>query len=107
MALADYQYRMLSGIGPATQLTEHDIPVMLHSPSVGQNLHDHFAVYFAFRLRDPSQGYAMGNAAWGRNPALMKGLPWDWIVSQPLPAELLAKHQPSATEKQKRRNLCE
>lgn len=98
---------MLSGIGPAAQLTEHNIPIVHDSQYVGQNLHDHFAVYFAFRLRDPSQGYALGNAAWGQNPALSKGLPWDWLVSQPLPADLLAKHNLSTTEQQKRRNLCE
>ncbi|KAH8754123.1 hypothetical protein F5883DRAFT_620934 [Diaporthe sp. PMI_573] len=80
---------------------------MHSSQYVGQNLHDHFAVYFAFRLRDASQGHALGNAAWGQNPAPSKSLPWDWVVSQPLPAELLAKHQPSATEQQKRRNLYE
>ncbi|KAI7787522.1 hypothetical protein LA080_015743 [Diaporthe eres] len=89
------------------QLTEHNIPIVHDSQYVGQNLHDHFAVYFAFRLRDPSQGYALGNAAWGQNPALSKGLPWDWLVSQPLPADLLAKHSLSATEQQKRRNLYE
>lgn len=98
---------MLSGIGPAAQLKEHSIPIVHDSQYVGQNLHDHFAVYFAFKLRDPSQGYALGNSAWGQNPALIKGLPWDWIVSQPLPAELLEKHGRSTTEQQKRRNLCE
>lgn len=98
---------MLSGIGPAAELREHNIPIVYESQHVGQNLHDHFAVYLAFRLRDPSQGFALGNAAWGQNPALSKGLPWDWVVSQPIPPELLIKHDQSATKKQKKRNLCE
>lgn len=98
---------MLSGIGPVAELKKHRIPIVHDSQCVGQNLHDHFAVYFAFRLRDSSQGYALGSSAWGQNPALSKGLPWDWVISQPLPAELLAKHERSTSEQQKKRNLCE
>lgn len=98
------QLLMLSGIGPSTTLTEQDIPIVHESPYVGQNLHDHFAIYSAFRLREPSLGYALGSPSW-QNPALFKGLPWDWVVSQPLPAELIAKHEPNV-EKQKR-NLYE
>ena len=32
---------MLSGLGPAEQLTAHDIPVVQDLPGVGSNLHDH------------------------------------------------------------------
>jgi len=32
---------MLSGVGPADELREHDIPVMADSPGVGANLSDH------------------------------------------------------------------
>ncbi|KAI1465034.1 choline dehydrogenase [Daldinia caldariorum] len=98
------QILMLSGIGPSTTLSEQGIPVVYNSPHVGQNLHDHFAIYLAFRLRDPSAGYALGSAAW-QDPALFKSLPWDWVVSQPLPAEIITKHE-SKAEKQKR-NLYE
>ncbi|RYP67414.1 hypothetical protein DL771_007245 [Monosporascus sp. 5C6A] len=98
------QILMLSGIGPPTTLSEQGIPVLHESPQVGQNLHDHFAIYLAFRLRDPSLGYALGSAAW-QDPALFKSLPWDWVVSERLPAEILTKHE-SKGEKQKR-NLYE
>ncbi|KAI1409261.1 choline dehydrogenase [Hypoxylon sp. FL1857] len=98
------QVLLLSGIGPSATLTEHGIPVVRESPLVGQNLHDHFAIYLAFRLRDPGIGYALGSSTW-QNPALFKGLPWDWVVSQPLPTDIIAKHEPKA-EKQKR-NLWE
>lgn len=40
---------MLSGIGPATQLSRHNIPVVLDAPSVGANLMDHPSVNIRFR----------------------------------------------------------
>lgn len=85
------QLLMLSGVGPSDTLNEHEIPIVHESPHVGQNLHDHFAIYLAFRLREPSLGYALGSAAW-QNPALFKYLPWDWMVSQPIPSDIAAKH---------------
>lgn len=98
------QMLLLSGIGPAATLNEHKIPIVHESQHVGQNLHDHFAVYFAFRLRDTSKGYALGGSGW-ENPALFKFLPWDWVVSEPLPTEIISKHE-STVENQKR-NLYE
>jgi choline dehydrogenase-like flavoprotein len=95
---------MHSGIGPLDTLKRHGIPVVHESLHVGQNLHDHFATYLAFRLRDPSAGYALGSPSW-QDPALFQGLPWDWVVSQSLPPEMLAKHG-CAQEKQAR-NLYE
>ena len=38
------QLLMLSGIGPADHLAEHDINVVLDLPGVGQNLQDHYDV---------------------------------------------------------------
>ncbi|MGI9417328.1 MAG: GMC family oxidoreductase [Geminicoccaceae bacterium] len=38
------QLLMLSGIGPADHLREHDIEVRVNSPGVGSNLHDHHEV---------------------------------------------------------------
>ncbi|KAK3313591.1 choline dehydrogenase [Apodospora peruviana] len=102
------QLLMLSGVGPAATLAEHKIPVVHDSPHVGGNLHDHFAIYLAFRLRDPAQGYALGSAhpVWTENPALFKYLPWDWIVSEPAPADIVAKH-PADLENDPKRVLSE
>jgi len=99
---------MLSGVGPSATLSEHGIPVVHDAPDVGTNLHDHFAVYFAFRLRDPSLGYGFGSnhEAWTKNPALFKYLPWDWVVSEPIPSELRAKHGESESDEEAR-NLYE
>ncbi|KAK3688828.1 hypothetical protein B0T22DRAFT_480064 [Podospora appendiculata] len=57
------------------------------TPAVGQNLHNHFTVNFAFRLRDPAQGHSLGSAhtAWTFNPAMFKYILWDWVVSELLP----------------------
>lgn len=91
------QILMLSGIGPSATLNKHDIPVVHESPHVGQNLHDHFAIYFAYRLRDPSAGYALGSSVW-KDPDLLKCMPWDWVVNEPTPAEIMKRHS-SETEK--------
>ncbi|KAI0469214.1 choline dehydrogenase [Xylaria cf. heliscus] len=98
------QVLMLSGIGPAPVLREHNIPILYDSPYVGQNLHDHFAIYLAFRLRDPSLGYAPASASW-KDPALFKCFPWDWVVSAPLPTHLGEKH--GIEPKEQKRNLYE
>jgi choline dehydrogenase len=44
---------MHSGIGPAKQLRQHDIAVIVDSPEVGENLHDHAIV--------PVRAYVNGN----------------------------------------------
>ena len=36
---------MLSGIGDADELKQHDIPLVQHLPGVGKNLQDHLEVY--------------------------------------------------------------
>jgi choline dehydrogenase-like flavoprotein len=91
------QILMLSGVGPSATLGNLDIPVVYDSPHVGQNLHDHFAVYFAYRLRDPSAGYALGSPVW-KDPDLFKCWPWDWVVNEPTPADIMKRHM-SETEK--------
>jgi choline dehydrogenase-like flavoprotein len=97
---------MLSGIGPSSELTRHGIDIVHEAPDVGQNLHDHYAVHLAFRLRDPSLGYAMGSPGFA-NPAFFKGLPWDWIVNQPLPDHILSKHKDDTKAGWGKRNVFE
>ena len=43
---------MLSGVGPAEQLEDAGVPVLLDSPGVGQNLKDHPKLYMSWRIRD-------------------------------------------------------
>ena len=44
---------MLSGIGPADALRQHEIDVAADLPGVGQNLHDHLEVKVKFRMTKP------------------------------------------------------
>src|SRR6185437_17005695 len=41
---------MLSGVGPAAQLAEHGIPVVLDRPGVGANLHDHLQLRMIYKI---------------------------------------------------------
>lgn len=44
------QLLLLSGIGPADHLQQHNIKVVVDSPNVGKNLDDHFAVHLVYSL---------------------------------------------------------
>ncbi|KAG1727650.1 uncharacterized protein EDB91DRAFT_1253777 [Suillus paluster] len=48
-AIHSPQILMLSGIGPAAQLSRHNVPVVLDAPGVGANLLDHPAVPIRFK----------------------------------------------------------
>ncbi len=41
---------LLSGVGPAAQLTQHGVPVVIDKPGVGQNLHDHLQLRMIFQV---------------------------------------------------------
>ena len=52
---------MLSGIGPATHLAEHGIPVVADRPGVGGNLQDHLEMYVQFSSLQPITLYKHWN----------------------------------------------
>ena len=52
-AINSPQLLMLSGIGDANHLKEHDIPVVQHLPGVGQNLQDHLELYVVQKCKKP------------------------------------------------------
>ena len=61
------QLLMLSGIGEATMLAAHGLPVLHHLPGVGQNLQDHPDFIFAYQSDKPwFTGFSL--------PALMRVL---------------------------------
>ena len=52
--LASPKLLMLSGIGPADELRAHGIEVLVNSPGVGQNLHDHAYVAMLYAVNVPT-----------------------------------------------------
>ena len=83
------QVLMLSGIGPASELKKHNIPLIIDASEVGKNLFDHFAHFQLFKLRHPEKGLAMGTPLW-TDPAYLKGMPVDWAINEPMPSHILA-----------------
>jgi choline dehydrogenase len=64
-ALVTPQILMLSGIGPAEELTRHGIEVLVDLPGVGQNLQDHHEVPVLSFCNGP-YGYYQQDAGWNR-----------------------------------------
>ncbi len=51
-ALRSPHLLMLSGVGPADQLSQHGIPVVHESPGVGQGLWNHLSVHVTYKVKD-------------------------------------------------------
>lgn len=73
------QLLMLSGIGPASELSKHNIPLLLDAPAVGQNLFDHNAMFIFHKLKDPTKGYARPFKGTNK-PEYGQGLPMDFTL---------------------------
>ncbi|KAI1130808.1 GMC oxidoreductase [Nemania abortiva] len=84
------QILMLSGIGPKETLEKHGIEVKVESPEVGRNFNDHVMMHLNWKLKDPSQGYALGS----NNPLLAKpqftmGVPLSHVACTAIPRDQL------------------
>ncbi|KAI1121599.1 putative GMC oxidoreductase [Nemania abortiva] len=91
-ALRSPQILLLSGIGPSADLAKLDIPVLLDQPDVGQNLADHSIFFNAWKVKDPSAGWALGSP----NPLFSQpqyswGHPIDFLVNGDVPKKGLAE----------------
>ena len=84
------QILMLSGIGPAEELSKHHIALVKDSPEVGMNMFDHFSHLQFWKLLAPSQGLAMGTPLW-KSPSYFKGMPYDWAVKERVPVDILMR----------------
>ena len=71
-AIKSPQLLMLSGIGPATELKKHDIPLRHEMPAVGQNLQDHIKIHCSWRCTRPITYQHVGRP-WNK---LKIGLRW-------------------------------
>ena len=56
-AINSPQILLLSGVGDAAQLREHDIPVVQHLPGVGRNLQDHLDLRVQVKCKQPVSVY--------------------------------------------------
>ncbi|KAI0405457.1 GMC oxidoreductase [Xylaria palmicola] len=84
------QILMLSGIGPRETLEKHGIDVKVESPEVGRNYNDHVMMHLNWKLKDPSQGWALGSS----NPLLAQpqfamGTPLSHVAGTDIPRDLL------------------
>jgi choline dehydrogenase-like flavoprotein len=78
---------MLSGIGPAAQLSKFGIPIALDKPGVGANLHDHLQLRMIYRVagvKTLNETYAslLNRIGMGLNYALRRRGPMTMAPSQ-------------------------
>ncbi len=59
-AIGSPQILMLSGVGPAEQLSRLGIPVVRDTPGVGQNMRDHPMIYITFKTKESHHLDALG-----------------------------------------------
>ena len=71
-AIKSPQLLMLSGIGPATELNKHGIPIRHEMRAVGQNLQDHLKIHCTWRCTRPIT-YQHVSRPWNK---LKIGLRW-------------------------------
>lgn len=56
----------VSGIGPASLLQAHQIPVVLDLPGVGENLQDHLQIRTVYKVRGATTVNSLYRSPWGR-----------------------------------------
>jgi choline dehydrogenase-like flavoprotein len=86
-AIGSPHIMMLSGIGPAAQLSQFGIPVVLDKPGVGANLHDHLQLRMIFKVsgvKTLNETYAslFNRLGMGLNYALRRRGPMTMAPSQ-------------------------
>ncbi len=86
-AIGSPQFLMLSGIGPAAQLAQHGITLLLDKPGVGANLHDHLQLRTIFKVsgvKTLNTMYAstLGRLGMGLNYVLLRRGPMTMAPSQ-------------------------
>jgi choline dehydrogenase len=69
------QLLQLSGIGPATLLRQHGIPIVVDAPEVGENLKDHYQARTIVRLK---KRMSLNDDV--RNPVKLAEMGLNWLV---------------------------
>lgn len=85
------QLLKLSGIGPAAELTKHNISVVLDAPDVGENFVDHTLALASWTIRNPEDGNTIGSGnPLFDEPQYSWGSSCDFITSTTVPTSGLA-----------------
>jgi choline dehydrogenase len=74
-AIQSPQILQLSGIGPASLLERHQVPVRIDAPEVGANLQDHYQCRMIVRLKKK-----LSLNADVRNPVKLASMGLDWLL---------------------------
>ncbi|MGS0741736.1 GMC family oxidoreductase [Glaciimonas sp. GG7] len=87
----------LSGVGPAALLQQHQIPVLVDAPGVGENLQDHLQIRMGFKVTGVKTLNVMANNWLGK---MKIGMEYLWSRSGPMsmaPSQLgaFAKSDPT------------
>jgi choline dehydrogenase len=73
-AIQSPQLMQLSGIGPASLLQKFGVPVVHHSPGVGENLQDHLQIRLTYESTKPTTNDQL-NSLFGQAK-----LGWQWLL---------------------------
>src|SRR6185436_2693007 len=65
-SIGSAQTLMLSGVGPAAQLAQHGIPLVLDKPGVGSNLQDHLQLRMIYKVTGVKTLNEMYGSLFGR-----------------------------------------
>lgn len=80
-AVGSPQILQLSGIGPAALLQQHQIPIVVDAPGVGENLQDHLQLRMAFKIQGARTLNTMANNWFGK---MKIGMQYAWSRSGPM-----------------------
>jgi choline dehydrogenase len=65
-SIGSAQLLQLSGIGPASVLQQHGVPVWFDAPGVGANLQDHLQIRSVYKVQGVKTLNVMANSLWGK-----------------------------------------
>jgi len=96
-AIGSAQILQLSGIGPGALLQRHGIPLVLDSPGVGENLHDHLQIRMQYKVKHVPTLNERANSLWGKAAMGLEYLLFRTgpLTMPPSQAGAFAKSEPS------------
>lgn len=82
------QLLMLSGLGPKETLVQHGIETKMDISQVGKNFNDHIMMHLNWKLKNPSNGYALGSTnPLFAEPQFATGTPLSYVACTDVPRD--------------------